>query len=195
MHCGCLVANSSSNSSAQDTFTDGFCEFSCDSFYILVVLTSISKLVAQLPRVGGMIVSLRCVDSADKALAMGMIGAAYNLFAAIPYPLIYSAVFDATCLVWEERGGHRGNCAFYDADTLRLAFHGVTIAFLSLSMVSNLIMAYYSKRVTNMYGEADARAEETAAVASVWDDNCLRMVELDQDAVRKVTSDGEKPMT
>ncbi|KAH9381026.1 hypothetical protein HPB48_008240 [Haemaphysalis longicornis] len=184
---------SSGNSSAEDALTDGFCEFSCDNFYILVVLTSISKLVAQLPRVGGMMVTLRCVDAADKTLAMGLIGAAYNLFAAIPYPLIYSALFDATCLVWEERGGHRGNCSFYDADTLRLAFHGVTIAFLGLSMVSNLIMAHYSKRVTNMYGEADARAEESAAVASLWDDSCLRMVELDQDAMRKVTSDEERP--
>lgn len=193
MHCNCLVTNSSSNSSAEDAFTDGFCEFSCDNFYILVILTSISKLVAHLPRVGGMMVSLRCVDAADKALAIGLMGAAFNLFAAIPYPLIYSALFDATCLVWEQRGGHRGNCSFYDADKLRLAFHGVTIAFLSLSMVSNLIMAHYSRRVTNMYGEADARAEESAAVASLWDDNCLRMVELDQDAMRKVTSDGERP--
>ncbi|XP_077487691.1 solute carrier organic anion transporter family member 74D-like [Amblyomma americanum] len=191
MHCSCLIGN---NSSEEAVVKDGFCEFGCDSLYILVALTSISKLVAQLPRVGGMIVSLRCVDPADKGLAVGLIGAAFNLLAAIPYPLIYSALFDATCLVWDERGGHRGSCSFYDADKLRLIFHGVTIAFLSLSLVSNLVMAYYSKRVKNLYGEADARAEESAAAASLWDDNCLRMVDLDDDAMRKMTSEGEKPV-
>ncbi|KAL1419710.1 hypothetical protein MTO96_024979 [Rhipicephalus appendiculatus] len=182
-----------SNSTSEDAVvTDGFCEFGCDSLFILVALTSVSKLLAQLPRVGGIIVSLRCVDHADKGLAVGLIGAAFNLLAAVPYPLIYSALFDATCIAWDERGGHRGSCSIYDADKLRILFHGVTIAFLSLGMVSNLIVSYYSKRVTNLYGEADARAEETTAAASVWDDNCLRMVELDEDAMRKMTAEGER---
>lgn len=190
MHCSCLMGNSTGEDAV---VTDGFCEFGCDSLFILVALTSVSKLLAQLPRVGAIIVSLRCVDPADKGLAVGMIGAAFNLLASVPYPLIYSALFDATCIAWDERGGHRGNCLFYDADKLRILFHGVTIAFLSLGLVSNLIVSYYSKRVTNLYGEADARAEETAAAASVWDDNCLRMVELDEDAMRKMTAEGEKP--
>lgn len=190
MLCNCLVGNGSSHDAE---VTDGFCEFGCNSLFILVALTSISKLLGQLPRVGGVIVSLRCVEPADKGLAVGMLGASFNLLAAVPYPLIYSALFDATCIAWDERGGHRGSCSFYDADKLRILFHGVTIAFLSLGLISNLIVSYYSKRVTNLYGEADARVEETAGAASVWDDSCLRMVELDADAMRKMTSDGEKP--
>ncbi|XP_065293824.1 solute carrier organic anion transporter family member 74D-like isoform X2 [Dermacentor albipictus] len=190
MHCSCLMNNSTTEDAV---VTDGFCEFGCDSLFILVALTSVSKLLAQLPRVGGVIVSFRCVDPADKGLAVGMMGAAFNLLAAVPYPLIYSALFDATCIAWDERGGRRGNCSFYDADKLRVVFHGVTIAFLSLGLLSNLMVSYYSKRVTNLYGEADARAEETAAAATVWDDNCLRMVELDEDAMRKMTAEGEKP--
>ncbi|KAH8021919.1 hypothetical protein HPB51_018768 [Rhipicephalus microplus] len=190
MHCSCLMGNSTSE---EAVVTDGFCEFGCDSLFILVALTSVSKLLAQLPRVGGIIVTLRCVDHADKGLAVGMMGAAFNLLGAVPYPLIYSALFDATCIAWDERGGHRGSCSFYDADKLRVLFHGVTIAFLSLGLVSNLIVSYYSKRVTNLYGEADARAEETAAAASTWEDDCLRMVELDEDAMRKMTAEGEKP--
>ncbi|XP_075751308.1 solute carrier organic anion transporter family member 74D-like [Rhipicephalus microplus] len=190
MDCSCLMGNSTSE---EAVVTDGFCEFGCDSLFILVALTSVSKLLAQLPRVGGIIVTLRCVDHADKGLAVGMMGAAFNLLGAVPYPLIYSALFDATCIAWDERGGHRGSCSFYDADKLRILFHGVTIAFLSLGLVSNLIVSYYSKRVTNLYGEADARAEETAAAASAWEDDCLRMVELDEDAMRKMTAEGEKP--
>ncbi|XP_077540667.1 solute carrier organic anion transporter family member 74D-like [Haemaphysalis longicornis] len=179
-HCSCLLGNTSFTGPGA-AVKEGFCDFSCNGLYILVTLTSVSTLIAQLPKVGSMIVTLRCVHPADKGLAMGMMAAAFNLIAAIPYPLLYSALFDASCLLWDERGGHRGSCSFYNADKLRVAFHGVTIALLSLSMISNLVMSYYCKRVTNMYDDADAYdvgATETAPTRE--EDGSVPMDELDK---------------
>ncbi|CAN7989027.1 unnamed protein product [Ixodes hexagonus] len=174
MYCTCIAGNfSSPGDFGSLKMEDGFCEFPCGNLYLLVILVSIGKLIGQLPRVGGMLVTLRCVDPADKGIAMGLMGLCFNLLAAIPYPLIYSAIFDATCLIWEERGGRRGNCWFYDVDKLRFAYHGVTIAFLSLGLICQLVMSYYAKRVTDMYGDAEAHAED--AVASKWEEDALEL--------------------
>lgn len=174
MYCTCIAGNSSSPTGfGLANVEDGFCEFPCGNLYVLVILISIGKLIGQLPRVGGMLITLRCVDPADKGIAMGLMGLCFNLLAAVPYPLIYSAIFDATCLVWEERGGRRGNCWFYDVDKLRFAYHGVTIVFLGLGLICQLVMSYYAKRVTDMYGDAEGHAED--AVASSWEDGAIEM--------------------
>ncbi|KAH8021918.1 hypothetical protein HPB51_018767 [Rhipicephalus microplus] len=88
---------------------------------------------------------------------------AYGPLGAVPYPLIYTAIFDATCLVWEDRGGHRGNCSFYDVDKLRVVYHAVTILFMTLGLVCQLVMSYYAKRVTNMYGEDEVRQDDASS--------------------------------
>lgn len=174
MYCTCIAGNSSSPTGfGLANVEDGFCEFPCGNLYLLVILISVGKLIGQLPRVGGMLITLRCVHPADKGIAMGLMGLCFNLLAAVPYPLIYSAIFDATCLVWEERGGRRGNCWFYDVDKLRFAYHGVTIVFLGLGLICQLVMSYYAKRVTDMYGDAEGHAED--AVASTREDGAIEM--------------------
>lgn len=141
----------------------GFCDFPCQNLFILVSIISLGKLISQLSRVGSTLITLRCVDPADKGIAVGMLAGCLNFLGAIPYPLIYTAIFDATCLVWEDRGGRRGNCSFYDVDKLRVAYHAVTIIFMTLGLVCQLIMSYYAKRVTDMYGEAELREGDAAA--------------------------------
>ncbi|KAK8787516.1 hypothetical protein V5799_022716 [Amblyomma americanum] len=160
MACSCILGNSTNELDVLlPKITNGFCDFPCQNMYILVLIVSLGKLISQLSRVGSTLITLRCVDPADKGIAVGMLAGCLNFLGAIPYPLIYTAIFDATCLVWEDRGGHRGNCSFYDVDKLRVAFHAVTIIFMSLGLVCQLVMSYYAKRVTDMYGEADDHAE------------------------------------
>lgn len=57
-HCRCLAGNTS-YTGPEAAVNDGFCDFSCDGLYILITLTSISTLIAQLPKVGSMIITLR----------------------------------------------------------------------------------------------------------------------------------------
>lgn len=64
-----------------------------------------------------------CV-STDKAMAMGIIQFAIGLFGNVPCPIIYGAVIDSTCLVWETICGKQGACSLYDPDTFRHFFLG-----------------------------------------------------------------------
>ncbi|KAH7937628.1 hypothetical protein HPB49_013845 [Dermacentor silvarum] len=164
MDCSCITeAMGTDTDAALPNMATGFCDFPCQNLFILVSIISLGKLISQLSRVGSTLITLRCVDPADKGIAVGMLAGCLNFLGAIPYPLIYTAIFDATCLVWEDRGGRRGNCSFYDVDKLRVAYHAVTIIFMTLGLVCQLIMSYYAKRVTDMYGEAELREGDAAA--------------------------------
>ncbi|XP_050026644.2 solute carrier organic anion transporter family member 74D-like [Dermacentor andersoni] len=186
MECSCITeAMGTDNDAALPSMAMGFCDFPCQNLFILVFIISLGKLISQLSRVGSTLITLRCVDPADKGIAIGMLAGCLNFLGAIPYPLIYTAIFDATCLVWEDRGGRRGNCSFYDVDKLRVAYHAVTIVFMSLGLVCQLIMSYYAKRVPDMYGEAEVR--EGDAAASKSENGALEMNGINRDLVGKTT--------
>lgn len=42
----------------------------------------------------------------------------------MPCPIIYGAVVDSACFVWENTCGEQGACWLYDAGTFRVSFHG-----------------------------------------------------------------------
>lgn len=74
--------------------------------------------------VGSMLLIMRCTDPKDKAMAMGIIQFAIGLFGNVPCPIIYGAVIDSTCLVWDTICGKQGACKQYDKDAFRHFFFG-----------------------------------------------------------------------
>lgn len=68
-------------------------------------------------------------------MAMGIIQFAIGLFGNVPCPIIYGAVIDSTCLVWEKICDKPGACSLYDASAFRHFFFGEYI--FSLAYVQN----------------------------------------------------------
>lgn len=93
----------------------------------------------------------RCVDPIDKSMALGTTSSLLNMFAFIPYPLVYGAILDSSCLVWEEKCGRRGNCWLYDTDKLRYSLHLVTIAFLAVASICYTAVICFTGRITSFY--------------------------------------------
>lgn len=60
-------------------------------------------------------------------MAMGIIQFAIGLFGNVPCPIIYGAVIDSTCLIWETICGQQGACSLYDPDAFRHFFLGLFI--------------------------------------------------------------------
>lgn len=75
--------------------------------------------------------------------------------AYVPYPLIYGYLIDSTCLVWGTRGDRQGNCWYYDNNTLRNLYLGATIVFYFVGTICMIMMAYYAKNITGMYGDEE----------------------------------------
>ncbi|XP_022235998.1 solute carrier organic anion transporter family member 1A4-like [Limulus polyphemus] len=95
-----------------------------------------------------MLLTLRCVEPQDKALALGLIYFAIGLFGNVPCPIIYGAVVDSACLFWEESEcGERGACRIYDPTKFRMYFHGITAAIMLGAFVVDVIVWYKSDSI------------------------------------------------
>ena len=50
----------------------------------------------------------------------------WRLLGTIPGPIIVGALFDSSCLYWQEECGNRGNCWVYDNNRLSLGMFGMS---------------------------------------------------------------------
>ena len=82
------------------------------------------------------------------------------MLAFIPYPLIFGAVVDSTCLVWEEKCGKTGNCWIYDQDKFKYYLHGTALAFICVGSLMDLGIIYNAKHIKNFYDDSYDTKEE-----------------------------------
>ncbi|KAH9381871.1 hypothetical protein HPB48_011722 [Haemaphysalis longicornis] len=87
----------------------------------------------------------------------------YRAPSFIPYPVIYGAIMDRSCLVWEVNCGARGNCWVYDAATFRYLLHGASMGFFVLGALFSLgiyVFGRHSCQLRSAAGPDDQEATE-----------------------------------
>ncbi|XP_014208402.1 solute carrier organic anion transporter family member 3A1-like [Copidosoma floridanum] len=145
--CQCIGAGAANQSlrlpaAMPGTAKTGYCPLDCNNFYIYVGLFSLFVFIHSTSEVGSMLLILRCVDPRDKAMALGLIQFAIGLFGNVPCPVVYGAVVDSACLVWEWSCGERGACWLYDSNVFRMFFHGTTGSIMALAFLVDIIVFY-----------------------------------------------------
>ncbi|XP_064473124.1 solute carrier organic anion transporter family member 74D-like [Ornithodoros turicata] len=157
--CRCL--SSETTTFVEGPVESGKCEQDCFGAMMIfsAVVFSIQTLLSTM-YVGGTLLLLRSMAPADKSMALTIQSVALNLLAFIPFPLIYGALLDASCAVWEDRCGDRGTCWIYDLGLLRNLIHGVTTGLLAVSCCFHILVWYYSKRITNFYDDEGEEGKE-----------------------------------
>ncbi|UYV60428.1 hypothetical protein LAZ67_1001135 [Cordylochernes scorpioides] len=126
-----------------ETARPGLCPLDCGNNLVLyTLLFSVFVLIHSTSEVGSMLLTLRCVDPQDKAMALGLISFAIGLFGNVPCPVIYGAVVDSACLFWEDNCGERGACRVYDPHKFRLVFHGLTAAIMFAAFLVDAVIWY-----------------------------------------------------
>lgn len=140
-NCQCIGANQTAPE-PPSTATIGYCELECSNFWVYMVLFSVFVFIHSTSEVGSMLLILRCVDPRDKAMALGLIQFAIGLFGNVPCPIVYGAVVDSACLVWEYACGERGACWLYDSNIFRMFYHGTTGGILVLAFVVDIVVWY-----------------------------------------------------
>ncbi|CAG2104250.1 unnamed protein product [Medioppia subpectinata] len=164
--CKCLAPNV--------TAKNGSCPLECNNLVWYIVIFSFFVLIHSTSEVGSMLLTLRCVDPQDKAMALGLISFAIGLFGNVPCPIIYGAVVDSACLFWEGDCGKRGACRVYDPVKFRLVFHGVTALIMFAAFIVDAIVWYKAPEiqfnddikpsmVTNNHNKNDNNANEENA--------------------------------
>lgn len=132
------------------TATTGYCQLECNNFIMYVCIFSFFVLIHSTSEVGSMLLTLRCVHAKDKAMAMGLIQFAIGLFANVPCPIIYGAVVDSACFVWEKTCGEPGACWLYDPEKFRIFFHGTTGALMLVAFFVDVIVWYKADKITSL---------------------------------------------
>ncbi|XP_077488077.1 solute carrier organic anion transporter family member 74D-like [Amblyomma americanum] len=156
--CSCVAQG---NQGADDSYvTSGLCGSSCQQLGLFLGIVIAGQFLGSTGRVGGLLIFLRCVDPIDKSMALGTTGSLLNMLAFIPYPLVYGAILDNSCIVWEEKCGRRGNCWVYDADKLRYSLHLITVIFLAIAGACYIGQFLLSGRIKRFY-EDDLAEDST----------------------------------
>lgn len=103
-----------------DKVKAGPCISDCkESYLFFVILSCVIQTLACSGKIGNVLVNYRSVEKRDKSFAQGVTLMIVSLFALIPGPIIYGAIIDSTCLIWEESCGTRGNCWFHHRENFR----------------------------------------------------------------------------
>uniref|UniRef100_T1J381 Solute carrier organic anion transporter family member n=1 Tax=Strigamia maritima TaxID=126957 RepID=T1J381_STRMM len=123
------------------------CPLECDNFIWYVCIFSFFAFIHSTSEVGSMLLTLRCVDPKDKAMALGLIWFAIGLFGNVPCAIIYGAVVDSACSIWEFTCGQQGACWFYDPSTFRTSFHGMSSAIMFLAFLVDAVVWYKARSI------------------------------------------------
>lgn len=155
--CQCMSTNA--------TITNGFCPLECNNLVWYIVVFSAFVLIHSTSEVGSMLLTLRCVESNDKALALGLIQFAIGLFGNVPCPIIYGAVVDSACLFWEDNCGEPGACRIYDPAKFRMVFHGVTAVIMFVAFLVDAVVWYKASSI-HIHEEEDVQVASGGALVT-----------------------------
>ena len=125
---------------------DGWCHVDCQGvFKMFMLCIFVLMILASTGRIGNVLVALRCIDVQDKSLSMAFNVVFMSLFAMLPAPMVYGAIIDSTCILWQEECGETTNCLLYDTVALRRALMLTTAGISFFGVLLDIGTWYYSK--------------------------------------------------
>lgn len=144
---------------SQPAITDkvkaGPCISDCKRPYLFfMVLTCVIHTFGCSGKIGNVLVNYRSVEKRDKSFAQGVTLMIVSLLALIPGPIIYGAIIDSTCLIWEESCGSRGNCWFYHREKFRHLVNITSAGFSLIGVLFDVAVCYLGKDL-DLYGAAE----------------------------------------
>lgn len=164
--CKCLVTNalsapSTSSNFKQGSVTSGTCPVDCSgSFTALICTFVVFAIIGSTTRIPNFLLSLRSIDLKDKSASLTLSVSFLSLFAFLPSPLIYGALLDKTCVLWDKtKCGETTHCLIYDTDAMRNILAFMPAAFFALATLADFGVFLYCKDLTIYDTDADEEAE------------------------------------
>ncbi|XP_063238716.1 solute carrier organic anion transporter family member 74D-like [Bacillus rossius redtenbacheri] len=148
---------------ASVTIANGPCPVDCSAMlHMYLGILFVIELLLGSGRVANVVLNLRCVDEKDKTLAQGLSLLVISVFGLLPTPIIYGALMDTTCLVWDSSCDSKGNCWIYDNNKFRLYFNLMGAGAIAISTLLDIKLLSLAKNL-NLY---DAESEEKEEILS-----------------------------
>ncbi|XP_033109637.1 solute carrier organic anion transporter family member 4A1-like [Anneissia japonica] len=156
-HAGCATIKSEDDT-ADETYSDctcveaingsseavlGKCTTNCPyqgvflAFLFLLMFTTILAVVPS------QTATLRCVPHSQRSFGLGLQSLLWRAFGSVPGPVIFGAVIDKTCILWEDSCGSQGSCWLYSNRMfsryslyIGLAVKVCSLVFLTLALIT-----------------------------------------------------------
>ena len=133
----------------------GYCPSDCQNqFFLVLGLFGFIGFVFSANRLPALLVFVRAVEPRDKTTAFTFTVSFLSLFALIPGPLIFGAIFDSACTVWGTKCGEKLNCFAYDTDVLRVRVGVFSAILIFCSMCCEIGIFYLGKNL-RIYDDFD----------------------------------------
>ncbi|XP_067138901.1 solute carrier organic anion transporter family member 74D-like [Centruroides vittatus] len=162
LYSNCQCVHDEKQNFTLSTAVSEYCKQNCQKLIPYIVTFSLLCVISSVNSVGFSLLLFRAIDPKDKSLALGLGEAILSIFVFIPNPLIYGAITDTACMVWEEKCGKKGNCWIYDSNKFRYYLHGSTGGLLLIGAICDFFIAYHSRKIKNFYDdEADETGEQS----------------------------------
>ncbi|CAL4120916.1 unnamed protein product, partial [Meganyctiphanes norvegica] len=104
-------------------------------FFVIMLIT----FIISLPALTG---TLRCVPDDHRSFALGLQWIVVRLLGTIPGPILFGALIDNTCTLWQETCGKSGSCRSYDNFSMSRYMMGISLIGKALSTIL-FFMAYW----------------------------------------------------
>ncbi|XP_055871891.1 solute carrier organic anion transporter family member 2A1-like isoform X3 [Biomphalaria glabrata] len=142
-HCENMPSNTTQGAMAN------LCQSTCQNLFIFLALMFIAAFVTTLALMPTFIASVRSVQDREKPIAIGLSAFSSTLLGWLPGPIIFGALIDTSCIVWNKSCLSTGACLLYDIEKFRLRIHALILGLRLISIVLSstaLVVAVYFKR-------------------------------------------------
>ncbi|KAJ9574436.1 hypothetical protein L9F63_025920, partial [Diploptera punctata] len=129
----------------------GPCLLDCGyNFILFLIVVCVMHCLGNSGKIGNILVNY----SFHKSFAQGLALLCLSLLAFIPGPILFGAIIDSTCLVWDQTCGKKGNCWLYHTDNFRLYVNLTTAGLTTIGMLLDAVVWRLGRNL-DLYGEDD----------------------------------------
>jgi len=129
-------------------------------FVIFSTVMFLLMILGSTGRVGNVLVALRCIDVRDKSLSMAFNVVFLSLLAMLPSPMVYGAIMDTTCTLFQRECGETTNCMLYDLPLMRKTLMLTTAFIMSIGVIFDIAVWYHCKDVHIFDPKEEQEAQE-----------------------------------
>ncbi|XP_019630346.1 PREDICTED: solute carrier organic anion transporter family member 4A1-like [Branchiostoma belcheri] len=159
--CSCYAGDEPVDVTDTFSVTSGRCSNGCTLLPLamaLLFLFSFGLGLANAPRT---VIVLSCVQENQRSFALGIESVVRTFLGSVPAPLVFGALVDQACLLWDQNCGQRGACLMYDNALLSTYLAILMAALASWSFpCACLAMYFWKRRNTSEVYEVDRTENE-----------------------------------
>ncbi|KAK2166773.1 hypothetical protein LSH36_35g02000 [Paralvinella palmiformis] len=141
--CSCI--QTSNSTTLGGSVDPGRCHIECNTLLFYIMASFVFSLAGSISRAPGTIVLFRVVGDEQREFALGINSFVTNLLGCMPAPVVFGALVDTTCILWESKCTGTGSCLLYDSRKFRLRIHGSALFFDFFSVMCAVSIYYLIK--------------------------------------------------